>query len=91
VRILVADTGPGIAADEHKKIFDKFYQVAENGGPKSKGTGLGLAISKTLVELHGGSIWGESEPGRGSAFYFTLPVVTLAEAKASAHTGVKAG
>jgi signal transduction histidine kinase len=91
VRILVADTGPGIAADEHKKIFDKFYQVAENGGPKSKGTGLGLAISKTLVELHGGSIWVESEPGRGSAFYFTLPVATLAEAKASVPVAIKVG
>ena len=73
VRVAVSDTGPGISANERERIFDKFYQVAENGGPKPKGTGLGLAISKTLVELHGGKIWVESEPGRGSTFYFTLP------------------
>ena len=51
-----------------KEIFDKFYQVAENGGPKPKGTGLGLAISKTLVELHGGKIWVESEPVAAALF-----------------------
>ena len=74
VRVSVSDTGPGISAEERERIFDKFYQVAENGGPKPKGTGLGLAISKTLVELHGGKIWVESGPGCGSTFYFTLPV-----------------
>ena len=72
-RVSVSDTGPGIVADERERIFDKFYQVAEIGGLKPKGTGLGLAISKTLVEFHGGKIWVESEPPRGSTFYFTLP------------------
>jgi signal transduction histidine kinase len=91
VRVSVSDTGPGVAPGEEERIFNKFYQIAEAGEAKPKGTGLGLAICKALVELHGGSIWVESEPGRGSAFYFTLPVATLAEAKASAHTGVKAG
>jgi signal transduction histidine kinase len=74
VRVSISDTGPGISANESERIFDKFYQVAENGGSKPKGTGLGLAISKTLVEMHGGKIWVESEPSRGSTFHFTLPV-----------------
>ena len=70
----IRDAGPGIPVSEQEKIFEKFYQVTEDGGPKPKGTGLGLAISKSLVELHGGKIWVESEPGRGSTFSFTLPV-----------------
>jgi signal transduction histidine kinase len=73
-QVSVSDNGPGISAEERQKIFHKFYQVSEGGGPKPKGTGLGLAISKALVELHGGKIWVESEPGRGSTFYFTLPL-----------------
>lgn len=89
VRVSVADTGPGISADERERIFEKFYQVAENGGPKPKGTGLGLAISKTLVELHGGKIWVESEPGRGSTFYFTLPASASGEGKSPAHADMK--
>ena len=73
VRVSVSDTGPGVSANERERIFDKFYQVAESGGSKPKGTGLGLAIAKTLLELHGGKIWVESEPSHGSTFYFTLP------------------
>jgi signal transduction histidine kinase len=89
VRVSVSDTGPGIPANERERIFDKFYQVAEIGGPKPKGTGLGLAISKTLVELHGGKIWVESEPGRGSTFYFTLPAAPSGEAKSPANAAMK--
>jgi len=74
VQVSVSDTGPGVPADEREKIFTKFYQIAEVNGENSKGTGLGLALSKALVELHGGKIWIESEPGRGSTFLFTLPV-----------------
>jgi signal transduction histidine kinase len=73
-QVSVNDSGPGISAEERQMIFQKFYQVSEEGGPKPKGTGLGLAISKALVELHGGKIWVESEKGRGSTFSFTLPV-----------------
>jgi signal transduction histidine kinase len=73
-QVSVNDSGPGIPTEECQKIFQKFYQVSEGGGPKPKGTGLGLAISKALVELHGGKIWVESEPGCGSTFSFTLPV-----------------
>jgi signal transduction histidine kinase len=74
VRVSIRDAGPGIPASEQEKIFEKFYQVTQDGGPKPKGTGLGLAISKSLVELHGGKIWVESEPSRGSTFSFTLPL-----------------
>lgn len=74
VKVVVGDNGPGIPPEEKERIFDKFYQIAEVGGAKPKGTGLGLAISKVLVELHGGKIWVESEPSRGSNFCFTLPL-----------------
>jgi signal transduction histidine kinase len=73
-QVSINDSGPGISELEQQKIFEKFYQVSESGGPKPKGTGLGLAISKALVELHGGKIWVESEVGRGSTFSFTLPL-----------------
>ncbi len=73
VQVSVSDTGLGVPPDEKEKIFAKFYQIAEVNGENSKGTGLGLAIAKALVELHGGKIWVESEPGRGSTFSFTLP------------------
>jgi len=75
VQVSVSDTGPGVPPGEKEKIFAKFYQIAKVNGENSKGTGLGLAISKALVELHGGKIWVESEPGRGSTFSFTLPVL----------------
>jgi signal transduction histidine kinase len=91
VRVSVADNGPGVAADERERIFEKFYQGAQNGGPKPKGTGLGLAISKTLVELHGGKIWVESELNRGSTFCFTLPAAVAGDAKAPAHAAMKVG
>lgn len=71
VQVSVTDSGPGIAAEEAGKIFDRFYQIAQVG--KTKGTGLGLAISKVLVEMHGGKIWVESTIGGGSTFSFTLP------------------
>jgi len=89
VRVSVSDTGPGTAEGERDRIFDKFYQVAVNGGPKPKGTGLGLAISKSLVELHGGKIWVESEPARGSTFYFTLPAAVSGETNAPPNAAMK--
>ncbi|HXV84512.1 MAG TPA: ATP-binding protein [Candidatus Binatia bacterium] len=73
VQISVADTGPGIVPEEANKIFSKFYQIANIDKQKPQGSGLGLAICKGLVEMHGGKIWMESEVGRGSTFYFTLP------------------
>ena len=75
VRVSVADTGPGIAAEDQERIFEEFQQ-AEAGVRTARGHGLGLALSKRLVELHGGRIWVESELGQGSTFVFTLPVRT---------------
>jgi PAS domain S-box-containing protein len=69
----VKDSGMGIPKNELDKVFDKFYQVYTPHGEKSKGTGLGLSISKSLIEMHGGTIFVKSEEGRGSEFCFTLP------------------
>jgi len=73
VEFYVMDTGIGIAPEFHEKIFERFRQVEDSDSRKHGGNGLGLAITKNLVELMGGKIWLESEPGRGTKFYFTLP------------------
>jgi signal transduction histidine kinase len=73
VLVSVTDTGPGIAADDQKRIFEEFQQT-DVGVHQREGTGLGLALSKRLVELQGGRIWVESQPGHGSRFVFTLPI-----------------
>jgi signal transduction histidine kinase len=70
----VEDTGIGIPADQLDQIFGEFRQVDASISREFGGTGLGLSITKTFVELHGGRIWVESEPGRGSTFYFAIPV-----------------
>ena len=74
VRVAVADTGPGISGEDRERIFEEFQQAKATNGERPEGTGLGLALSRSLVELHGGRIWVESEPGKGSTFTFTLPV-----------------
>ena len=73
VAIAVADTGVGIPAEEHRAIFDEFHQVSATTRGVKEGAGLGLAITRLLVELHGGGIRVESEPGKGSRFTVTLP------------------
>jgi signal transduction histidine kinase len=73
VEISVSDTGIGIPESEKQKIFDRFYQSTLTTKKVTKGTGLGLAIAKSLVEMHGGQLKVESEIGKGSRFYFTLP------------------
>ena len=71
-RFGVSDDGPGIASEYHGVIFEPFTKLH---APDTSGSGLGLSIVKALVERHGGRIWVESEPGRGSVFRFTLPAV----------------
>jgi signal transduction histidine kinase len=74
VRFEVRDQGPGIPRAELSRIFDKFRQVDPAGRDRS-GTGLGLPICKAILEEHDGAIGVESEPGRGSTFWFELPGV----------------
>lgn len=71
----VADTGIGIAPAYHPKVFESFSQADASHNRKFGGTGLGLSISKGLVVLMGGQIWFDSEPGKGTNFYFTLPLI----------------
>lgn len=73
--VSVKDSGIGIARNDQPKVFEKFKQVGDTLTDKPKGTGLGLPICKEIVEYHGGRIWVESEPGRGSTFSFTLPII----------------
>ncbi|MNX53717.1 Alkaline phosphatase synthesis sensor protein PhoR [compost metagenome] len=75
LRVEVADSGIGIAPDHHEHLFDRFYMVNDPVARRVPGTGLGLAICKQLVELHGGRIGLDSEPGRGARFFFTVPIV----------------
>jgi hypothetical protein len=74
VEIACRDSGIGIRREDLPRLFREFEQIEPEGGVKPVGTGLGLALSKRLVELHGGTIWAESELGKGSTFRFTLPL-----------------
>jgi signal transduction histidine kinase len=78
VRFTVTDTGQGIPKQFQERIFEKFFQVPDSG---AKGTGLGLYIAKEIIRGHGGDIGVESELGKGSTFWFTLPTAQLAELK----------
>jgi signal transduction histidine kinase len=76
VVISVHDQGLGIPEHELPRIFERFYRIDNSNTRRIGGTGLGLPLTKSLVELHGGRIWAESELGRGSTFFITLPVAT---------------
>ncbi|MEK7851906.1 MAG: HAMP domain-containing sensor histidine kinase [Deltaproteobacteria bacterium] len=71
--IVVTDNGIGIKEEDFSKVFEPFSQVDSSYTRKFEGTGLGLAICQRIVGMHGGTIWVESEPGKGSSFYFTIP------------------
>ena len=79
--VSVRDTGPGISAADQAKLFQEFQQADNTITRKKGGTGLGLAISKRIIEMHGGKIWVELQPGQGSTFAFTLPVIVERQAE----------
>jgi len=78
VQVMVEDDGPGIPDADKERLFNRFAQLDSRQG-RRRGTGLGLAFCKLAVEAHGGQIWVEDAPGRGTRFIFTLPAVDVPE------------
>lgn len=87
VLLTVADTGPGIPKENLHDIFSPYWQAKRT---ERMGAGLGLPIAKGIVEAHGGTIWAESDPGRGTQFYFTLPIDNDAASRATTSTAESA-
>jgi signal transduction histidine kinase len=86
--ISVSDTGIGIRPEDRERIFGSFEQLDSSYTRRQQGTGLGLALARSLVELHGGRIWAESEgEGKGSKFIFAIPIIA-SQAPAAGHRGV---
>jgi two-component system sensor histidine kinase SenX3 len=77
VIVSVRDRGPGIPEEEQSRIFEKFYR-AEASRHQIPGAGLGLVIAREIIQVHGGEIWVESQPGQGSTFRFSLPTLSPA-------------
>jgi two-component system phosphate regulon sensor histidine kinase PhoR len=71
--VSIRDNGPGIPSGDLPHLFERFYRVDKGRSREKGGTGLGLSIVKHIVQLHGGRVWVESQPGQGATFYFTLP------------------
>lgn len=74
IHCAVSDTGMGISPENQLRLFTKFFRVVDPTAEEQSGTGLGMTIAKNLVEMHGGRIWLESTLGRGSTFFFTIPI-----------------
>ncbi len=74
LQVSVADTGIGMKPEDQEKVFKEFWQADSSLARKYEGTGLGLTLTKRIVEMHGGRIWFNSEFGKGSTFYFTIPL-----------------
>jgi signal transduction histidine kinase len=89
--VAVSDTGCGIRPEDKERLFNYLYQGQSGKETSRKGLGLGLYICRQLLSLHGGRIWVESEPGKGSTFYFTLPVCSLASTLSPIMTAETAG
>ena len=85
IRVAVVDNGPGIPADMHQRIFEKFFRVDSPNARINERTGLGLSLCKAIVEAHGSSIHVTSEPGRGAAFHFDITEVPSPENGANGH------
>jgi hypothetical protein len=83
LEFFVKDTGMGIPKNKHTVIFDRFIQAEITDRGAIEGAGLGLAITKAYVEMLGGKIWVESEPDKGSTFFFTIPYISVSEVKSS--------
>lgn len=79
----VADEGPGISKADQARLFNRFERLGRDGTDTVGGTGLGLVVCQRLVEAHGGRIWVESEPGKGSTFFFTIPLKNTAASRRS--------
>jgi PAS domain S-box-containing protein len=72
--VYVTDQGVGIAPEDQQRIFERFYRVDNTLGRQTQGAGLGLYLARAIVEVHGGKLWVESQPGRGARFMFTVPL-----------------
>lgn len=78
--VSVSDTGIGLSSEDCKKVFEEFYQASGGKTSKTAGTGLGLPLTRSIMEMHGGKIWAESDgAGKGSRFTFTLPIQTISK------------
>jgi signal transduction histidine kinase len=91
ILVSVTDTGAGLAAEDHATAFEQFRQVGDTLTDKPRGTGLGLPISREIVEHHGGRMWLESELGRGSTFWFSLPLRSEPQVPAPVAAGYAGG
>jgi two-component system, OmpR family, sensor kinase len=80
LRVIVDDDGPGIAASEQERIFDRFHRADPSRARATGGSGLGLAIARSIVEAHGGRIWAADSPAGGARVGFEVPGFTPAPA-----------
>jgi signal transduction histidine kinase len=87
MKVSVSDNGIGIPAKDLPRVFERFFQVEEHLTRRHGGMGLGLAVAKSMVELHGGRIWAESQPGKGSTVTFLLPVEKVSADKPAVSSG----